>query len=308
MGRIRRLFLGNKEEDIGALKKKYGSPPSQFIGLRNGVNLHVRDEGNPKYPPIILVHGHTEDLHTWNKLVEKLIVDYRVISFDLRRHGLTGPAPDNEYKLDNYVSDLSLLIQHLGINDFILIGHSMGGRISLKYTMENEDKVKRLILISASGAPKKEKTSPPMALKLMKNPLGRALIRRLWSRKMAEDSLMDMVFDGSSITDKEIDRMWDFSRYPGSMNAMFREFAETWDDFDAVDIEEVSTNTLLIWGEEDTICPVSMGEWYDSKLPNSELVRFPNIGHNPQFECPQECLDEISPWIISHTLDSVEEN
>ena len=49
-----------------------------------------------------------------------------------------------------------------------------------------------------------------MALKLMKNPLGRALIRRLWSRKMAKDSLMDMVFDGSSITDKEIDRMWDF--------------------------------------------------------------------------------------------------
>ena len=84
MGRIRRLLFGNKEEDVDVLKEKYGSSPSQYIALQNGVNLHFRVEGDPKAPPIVFVHGHTEDLHTWNKLVNELVVDYRVIRFDLR--------------------------------------------------------------------------------------------------------------------------------------------------------------------------------------------------------------------------------
>ena len=296
MGRVRTLILGNKAEDIDFLKKKYGPAPSKFISILNGVNLHVRDEGDTNAPAIILVHGHTEDLHTWNKLTEGLVGKFRVIRFDLRRHGLTGPAADNEYKLESYVSDLSMLIQHLELDNFVLIGHSMGGRISLKYTIENPEKVNGLVLLSASGAPREQKTSPPMALRMMKNPLGRALIRRLWSRKMAQDSLMDMVFDDSLITEEEVDRMWDFSRYPGSMNAMFKEFSETWKDFESTEINEFSKNTLLIWGEEDTICPMGMGEWYDSHLLNSKLIRLQNIGHNPQFECPDKCLEEIAAW------------
>ena len=299
MGRVRTLILGNKAENIDFLKKKYGAAPSKFISIVNGLNFHVRDEGNPESPAIVFLHGHTEDLHTWNNMAEKLVEKFRVIRFDLRRHGLTGPAPDNEYKLESYVSDLSMLIRYLELDNFVLVGHSMGGRISLKYAIENPESVNGLVLISASGAPPKEKTAKPMALRLMKNSLGRALIRRMWSRKMAKSSLEDMVFDSSVITDEEIDRMWDFSRYPGSMDAMFKEFSETWNDFESTEINEFSKNTLLIWGEEDTICPMAMGEWYDSELPNSSLIRLQNIGHNPQLECPHKCLDEITSWMKS---------
>lgn len=299
MSRIRTLLLGNKAEDIDFLKKKYGQAPSKFISILNGVNLHFRDEGDTNSPVVILVHGHTEDLHTWNNMAKKLVEKFRVIRFDLRRHGLTGPAPDNEYRLESYVSDLSMLIQHLGVDNFVLVGHSMGGRISLKYAIENPESVNGLVLISASGAPPKEKTAKPMALRLMKNSLGRALIRRMWSRKMAKSSLEDMVFDSSVITDEEIDRMWDFSRYPGSMDAMFKEFSEIWNDFESTEINELSKSTLLIWGEEDTICPMAMGEWYDSELPDSSLIRLQNIGHNPQLECPDKCLDEITSWMNS---------
>ena len=56
-----------------------------------------------------------------------LVEDYRVIRFDLRRHGLTGPALDNQYEIESYVSDLSLVIEHLGINSCDLVGHSHGG-------------------------------------------------------------------------------------------------------------------------------------------------------------------------------------
>ena len=294
---IRSLLFGQETGDVEGLIAKYGSPPSQFITLSSGAIVHLRDEGDSEAPPIVLVHGHSEDLHTWNQLAKHLVESFRVIRFDLRRHGLTGPATDNEYRIENYVSDLSMVIEHLGIDRFILVGHSMGGRISVKYTMGNPERVSSLILISASGAPRKENTPQPMALRLMRNPLGRFLVKRIWSRNMAKKSLVDMVFDESSITDEEIDRMWELSKYPGSMDAMFREFAETWGDFNPSEMGGITTNTLLIWGEGDTICPESMGEWYDSHLPNSTMVRLPNIGHNPHFECPGRCFGEISSWM-----------
>jgi len=297
MGLMKSLVFGPEEGDVDDLRRKYGLPPSQFITLSNGVIIHLRDEGDSRDPAIVLVHGHSEDLHTWDQLAKQLIGSFRVIRFDLRRHGLTGPAPDNEYSIESYVSDLSMVIKHLGIDNFVLVGHSMGGRISIKYTMANRERVDGLILLSASGAPRKENTPQPMALRLMRNPIGRFLIKRIWSRNMAKKSLEDMVFDESSITDQEIDRMWEFSKYPGSMDAMFREFAETWEDFKPTEIGEIATNSLLVWGEEDMICPESMGRWYDSQLPNSTMVGLPNIGHNPQFECPDRCFDEILTWI-----------
>ena len=296
MGGIRKLIFGPKDGDIEALKDKYGRSPSEFISLPNGVQVHLRDEGDTEAPVIVLVHGHSEDLHTWNNLAKHLISDFRVIRFDLRRHGLTGPSPDKEYKLENYVSDLSMLISHLGLDSFIIVGHSMGGRISLKYTIENSDKVAGMVLISASGAPNVEKSSPPMALRMMKNPLGRAIIKRVWSRKMAKSSLQDMVFEKSIITDEEIDRLWDLSRYPGSMDAMFREFAIPWQDFTSDEIGDVAVQTLLIWGNEDTICPRTKGDWYHLNLPNSTIVGLTSIGHNPQLECPRRCYEEILSW------------
>ena len=297
MGLMRSLVFGPKLVDIEWLRRKYGSTPSQFITLPNGVIAHLRDEGDSEARPIVLVHGHSEDLHTWNGLVERLIGKFRVIRFDLRRHGLTGPAPDNEYNLESYVSDLSMIINQIGIDGFVLVGHSMGGRISVKYTMENQDKVNGLVLVSASGAPRKENTPLPMALRLMRNPLGRFFLKRIWSRNLAKKSLSDMVFDESSITDREIDRLWEFSKYPRSMDAMFREFTQTWDDFEPTEVRGIVTDSLLIWGEEDTICPESMGRWYDSQLLKSTMVGLPNIGHSPQFECPDRCFDEISEWI-----------
>ena len=297
MGRIRSLILGPESVDVDGLRERYGAPPSQYITLSNGEKIHLRDEGGPDSPAIVLIHGHSEDLHTWNQLVKHLVEDFRVVRFDLRRHGLTGPASDNQYGIESYVSDLSMVIEYLGIDSCVLLGHSMGGRIAVKYTMQNPDRVRNLVLLAASGTPRENQDSQPLAMKLMRNPLGRFLIKRMWSRKMAKDTLIDMVHDGSLITDEEVDRMWEFSRYPGIMDAMFREFGMSWDEFTSDEIEKITTNTLLIWGEEDTICPVDMGAWYNSHLPKSKFIRLPEIGHNPHFECPDICLDEITAWL-----------
>ena len=299
MGGVRSLLFGPTWEDVDVLKDTYGTPPSKFITLPNGETIHLRDEGEKGAPPLVLVHGHSEDLHTWVGLVERLVENHRVIRYDLRRHGLTGPASDDEYSIERYVADLDMVVDHFALERFVLVGHSMGGRISVRYAMDHQERVSHLILLSASGAPQEQHTKPPLALRLMKNPLGRFMIKRMWSRKMAKKSLQDMVHDDSTITVEEVDRMWAFSRYPGSMDAMFREFADTWADFTPEEIKGMSTRTLLMWGAEDSICPVRMGEFYHEHLQHSDLLVVPDIGHLPQVECPERCVAEMSRWMGS---------
>ena len=100
MGGVRSLLFGPTWEDVGVLNQTYGAHPSQFITLPNGETIHLRDEGKKGGFPLVLVHGHSEDLHTWNGLVERLVEDHRVIRYDLRRHGLTGPASDDGYSIE----------------------------------------------------------------------------------------------------------------------------------------------------------------------------------------------------------------
>ena len=67
--------------------------------------------------------------------------------------------------------------------------------------------------------------------------------------------------------------------------------------------EKIKSNTLLIWGEEDTISPVDMGAWYNSHIPNSKFIRLPEVGHNPHFESPDVCQDEITSWLENHLMN-----
>ena len=90
--------------------------------------------------------------------------------------------------------------------------------------------------------------------------------------------------------------MWDLSRYPGSMDAMFREFTDSWADFNPAEVRAIATDTLLIWGRRHRMS-IEYGRLRRFLIPNATLVRLPKVGHNPQFECPGKCLEEISSWM-----------
>jgi len=80
---------------IAALKQKYAGGASRFA-LIEGMNVHYRDEGAG--PPLVLIHGTLSSLHTWDGWVGQLAPHRRVIRLDLAGFGLTGPAPDRDYR------------------------------------------------------------------------------------------------------------------------------------------------------------------------------------------------------------------
>src|SRR5262245_48825341 len=80
-----------KRDDIpyAELAARYGNAESRYVDLPSGIRMHYRDEGQSTAPVILLVHGYSASLHTWEGWVPRLSEDYRVISIDLPGHGLT---------------------------------------------------------------------------------------------------------------------------------------------------------------------------------------------------------------------------
>ena len=121
------LILRVPDTNPEEMRAKYGGAPSQFVEIGDGVTVHLRDEGPRDGTPIILLHGSAADLHTWQPWVDGLSQTHRVIRFDQVGHGLTGPDPEHDYSIENFVSDIDEVADALDLETFILGGNSMGG-------------------------------------------------------------------------------------------------------------------------------------------------------------------------------------
>lgn len=130
------------------------SASSEFINSQR-LRLHYRDWGNVDAPPLLLVHGGFDHCRSWDWAAEQLCRDYHVITPDLRGHGDSGWAMGNAYSMADYVYDMVELIAQLDLAPVSIIGHSLGGAITLKYAGAFPDKVKQLVAIEGLVPPEK---------------------------------------------------------------------------------------------------------------------------------------------------------
>jgi pimeloyl-ACP methyl ester carboxylesterase len=111
----------------------------------NGMIIGCREQGDPGAPPILLLHGGGSSGATWDTLTPGLLAaGYRVIAPDLRGHGASGRG--GRYPLDGFVDDLLGLLGALAVNDFTLVGHSLGGYVAVCLAQALPERVSRLVL------------------------------------------------------------------------------------------------------------------------------------------------------------------
>lgn len=115
----------------------------------NEVNYHVSVAGNGT--PLLLLHGFTGDITTWNNVVQHLKGTYKVISIDIIGHGNTDSPNDiDKYDIERVAHDLMLIMDKMSIEKAHMLGYSMGGRLALSFAIIFPKKVISLILESAS--------------------------------------------------------------------------------------------------------------------------------------------------------------
>ena len=113
----------------------------------NGLRFHYLDWGNEGSDTILLLHGALQQGHNWDFVSLSLCTGYHVLALDARGHGDSEWAPDGDYSLDAHQRDLDGFVEALGLDRFILVGHSMGGRNAYVFASRHPTALKALTLV-----------------------------------------------------------------------------------------------------------------------------------------------------------------
>ena len=290
---------------VQGLVARWAPPPSDFIDL-HGQLVHVRDEGPRGDPsPIVLIHGTSASLHTWQGWSAALRVQRRVITFDLPAFGLTGPFSgryaQSTYRGDDYARFVLDLLDALGVSRAVLGGNSFGGEVAWRVASLAPQRVERLILVDAAGYPF-EPLSVPIGFQLARVPVLNRLTEWLLPRGVVESSVRAVYGDPSKVTSALVDRYFELTLREGNRRALVQRFQAM-----QVDSEPYSGNreriralkmpVLVLWGGRDRLIPPATARLFQADLPAAKVVIFDKLGHVPQEEDPAATMAAVGPFV-----------
>ena len=122
------------------------TPRSHFV-VRDALKLHHLDWGTEGRHPIVLVHGSRLHAHVWNDFARRFSDRFHVIAVDQRGHGDSAWGAEQDYQLEALYRDLRAHVEARGLTRYTLIGHSLGGRVSMLYASRHQDELERLVLV-----------------------------------------------------------------------------------------------------------------------------------------------------------------
>lgn len=276
--------------DREILRKKYANSSSEFIAI-DGQEVHYRQEGTG--PFLLLLHGTSSSLHTWDQWTLLLKDYFTVVRLDLPAYGLTGPFPDDDYSTDHYVTFLNEFVHHLEIDTFHLAGNSFGGLLAWNFALAYPEKVKKLILIDASGYPGKE---TPILFQLARNPLAAFALKSITPRSFVEDNIKEVYHQDELISDTLVDRYYELMLHEGNRQAFIDRANLDRKDRSEM-ISKISQPTLIQWGQHDLWIPVSDGHRFARDIPKSQLIVYKNAGHLPMEEIPLTTVSDAVDFL-----------
>ncbi len=274
---------------------------------RSRVTLHGRELAYIHYPgvgvPLLLVHGVGSSADGWAEVAEQFASSGRhVISVDMPGHGDSSREP-GDYSLGSLASTLRDLLDHLGIEQAIFVGHSLGGGVSLQFHYQFPHYVAGLVLVSSGGLG----TDASFVLRVATVP-GAGLVMRMGLNRRtlgAVDVVRQRVrrWGGPEdfVSDKLMDRLDELSTSDGRNSFLWTLRSVV--DFSGQRVSALeklhlsrSVPVLIIWGEKDHILPVAHGYTAHELLPGSQLEIFDEAGHEPHRSDPDRFVRVVEAW------------
>ena len=295
-------------------------PESQFVEAQ-GIQVHVAqsslckevpskalDEGvlkskTPRPKVIVLLHGTSASLHTWNGWVPQLSDEYCVVRMDLPGFGLTGPFTDKSktYTSDNYAALVIKVLDKLQVTQATLVGNSLGGKIAWRTAALYPEYVENLILIDSVGYPATPK-QVPIAFRLAKYPVMAPILTHVLPRSVVKKSLLSVYADDSKVSDILIDRYYDLALRTGNRQALIQRMREFDNTDDQDQINGLIQPTLILWGAEDDLIPLENARRFHQAIKNSQLKIFDHLGHVPHEEDPDTTVTVAKNFLSGKPL------
>jgi len=287
------------DKPVDELKPRWAQPPSQFIAI-DGMQVHLRDEGPREDPlPIVLIHGTSASLHTWEGWATALRGQRRVIRFDLPGFALTGPNRQDDYSPEAYVRFVTAVLDQLGVQRFVLAGNSLGGQVAWATAAALPQRVARLVLVDASGYPPESASVPPsvpLGFRIARMPALRVLTQYTLPRSIVEKSVRNVYGDPAKVTPELVDLYMDMTLRAGNRQALGRRMDQGYTG-EVAGLKALAMPTLILWGGQDRLIPQEFGQRFVRDIAGSRLVVFDDLGHVPHEEDPARTVAVVKKFL-----------
>jgi pimeloyl-ACP methyl ester carboxylesterase len=262
--------------------------------LPDGVTLAYIDTGNPTGPPVVLIHGYTDNARDWVPLLPYLSKRFRLILVDIRGHGKSS-KPECCYTRLDFAYDIKLLLDALSIRRADVIGHSLGSIIAQTFAEYWPERTDRIVLVSSTGGRPPGSTAPPQfdfaaEIRKLKDPIDpdSPFMIAWWDsptpvnpdfiRRQRQDSAAIPLNVWLAVLDQAL---------PG---------ATTYTDLQST-LPRLKAPTLLIWGSKDPLMEEPVRKTLRDALPGAQVKVFEGLGHNPFWEDPAAVARVINAFL-----------
>jgi pimeloyl-ACP methyl ester carboxylesterase len=252
-------------------------------------------------PPIILIHGFGGSMWQWEYQQHALSQHFRVITLDLPGAGVSD-KPEIDYRPDEMLDFFVGFMDAVKIPQATLAGNSMGAGLAIGMALAHPTRVTKLVLIDGLPQHVLKKLTSPSIRRALETSAPTWLVsfgNILFGRLMIEPTLREIVHDTALLTPAVIERSNRNRRRPGLIKPIMtvRDNLPLWESGFAARFGEITHPTLVLWGEEDRVFPIAVGEELHQTIKGSRFIRIPNAGHIPQWERPDVVNQELIIFI-----------
>jgi pimeloyl-ACP methyl ester carboxylesterase len=271
---------------------------SRFVEV-DGVRIHFQEFGSLVAPPVFLIHGYSSSTFGFNAVAPRLAqAGFRVLVVDLIGHGFSDKPFWAEYTFEMQARMIVRLMNLLGIGRAALIGSSYGGGVAALATIDNPERVEKLVLVSAACNDEIKKLA---LTKLATLPIfGQVLTPFLATSKFYIRARLRNSLNPANhhlIDDKRIGGIMRPLKSAAAHNAVLMSLKNWHGERIEKAAARIKQPTLLIWGDSDKVIPPRNGERLHRLIPNSRFVIFKNCGHLPHEERTDEFLKIVAEFL-----------
>jgi len=249
------------------------------------MKLYYEDYGRRNQVPLLFLHGLMSNSELWKPQVDHFKDHKRITILDLRGHGQSD-KPVGRYSIKQFSEDLQLLMKNLEIEKAILAGHSMGGMTVLRFTLDHQEMVEKIILIDTTA---KSSFSFRIELLLLISKILMSVSYKRFLRIYISRTLQKGY--SKSELEKTLERVLKTPKHVTK---------SCWSAIEKFDVTPELANiripTLIIHGSESTT-PLSLAKYMKEHIPNAELVIVEGAGHSTPKENPEEIWKAIERFI-----------
>lgn len=273
----------------------------------NDASIYYLDRGPVDGKPIILLHGFLGSVVDWTNTIPALTdAGFRVIAFDRPPFGLSDKRTDLDYSTQAMSNLTAGVMDALNIEQAVIVGHSLGGAVASQFVLDYPTRVTRLVLVDAAigimgsnpqfdmrpngGGRNNGNNNTGVEFLSRVNPdspAAQALVRGMFSPEFANNMMAQSMSQKHDIDPAEMQRRTrglQIKGWEGGVLAFTRDAFSDKSEIELDAFKTVQTPVLIIWGQDDRIVPIEVGEALRELFPHNTWITYPQVGHTAMDE------------------------